>query len=320
MDKLLAGFGVANVDIQVLRAARGAWSENTKRALRSDLEIFGNWCVGNGFQVLPATAETVARFVESVARNRAPATVQRYVSNISTLHKAAGYAKPNDAAAVRLALQYMQRHKDCRQRQALGLTCEMRDQMITAGGDGLPDVRNRALLAVIYDAMLRGAELVALKVSDLSETEDGGATLLVRRSKTDQTGEGAEVYLTPNTLKLLRKWLEQARIKSGRIFRSIRPNGLLGQSLDVSQVSRIFKHMAHKAGFDKAVVGRLSAHSARIGATQDMIAADMSLAAVMQAGRWKTAAMVLRYGERLLAQRGGVARFARLNANQHASG
>lgn len=113
------------------------------------------------------------------------------------------------------------------------------------------------------------AELVALEVSDLSEPKDGGATLLVRRSKTDQTGEGAEVYLTPNTLKLLREWLEQARIRSGRIFRSIRPNGLLGRSLDVRQVSRIFKKMARQAGFDKEVVDCLSAHSARIGATQD---------------------------------------------------
>ncbi|MDE0509535.1 MAG: tyrosine-type recombinase/integrase [Gammaproteobacteria bacterium] len=320
MDRLLAGFGVAIVDIQALRAARGAWSENTKRALRSDLEIFGNWCVRNGLQVLPARAETVARFVESVARERAPATLKRYVSNISALHKASGYAKPSDAAAVRLVLQYMQRHKDCRQRQALGLTWEMRDRMIAATGGRLPDLRNRALLAVMYDAMLRGAELVALEVSDLSEPKDGGATLLVRRSKTDQTGEGTEVYLTPNTLKLLREWLEQARIRGGRIFRSIRPNGLLGRSLDVRQVSRIFKKMARQAGFDKEVVDSLSAHSARIGATQDMIASDFGLAAVMQAGRWKTASMVLRYGERLLVQRGGAARFARLKAKQHASG
>ncbi len=179
MDQLLAGFGVANGDIQALRATRGAWSENTKRALRSDLEIFGNWCVGNGLQVLPAKAETVARFVDSVAHNRAPATLKRYVSNIGALHKAAGYAKPSDAAVVRLALQYMQRHKDCRQRQALGrprrvavksvnsghkdcrqrqalgLTWEMRDRMIAATGGRLPDLRDRALLAVMCDAMLR---------------------------------------------------------------------------------------------------------------------------------------------------------------------
>ncbi len=71
MDQLLARFGVAHGDIRVLRAARGAWSENTKRALRSDLEIFGNWCVGHGFRVLPAKAETVTRFARLNAKQHA---------------------------------------------------------------------------------------------------------------------------------------------------------------------------------------------------------------------------------------------------------
>lgn len=320
MDWLLAGLGVANGDVQALRYARSAWSENTWRALRSDLRIFGKWCAGQGLRVLPTRAETVARFVESAARDKAPATVRRYVASIGALHKATGYANPNDAELVKLALQNMRYHKDCRQRQALGLTWEMRERMTAAAGDRPADLRDRALLTVAYDAMLRCSELVALEVADLSEAADGSATLLVRRSKTDQTGEGTEVYLTPHALKLLREWLGRSRIRDGRIFRSIRPNGLLGHSLDVSQVSRIFKEMARKAGFGNAVVDGLSGHSARVGAAQDMIASDMGLAAVMQAGRWKTAAMVLRYGERLLARRGGKARFARLGANQHASG
>ncbi len=320
MDRLLAGLGVANGDIQALRYARSAWSGNTRRALRSDLRIFGKWCAGQGLRVLPARAETVARFVESAARDKAPATVRRYVASIGALHRATGYANPSDAAVVKLALQHMQRQKNCRQRQALGLTWEMRERMTAAVGDRLADLRDRTLLAVAYDAMLRCSELVALNVADLSEAADGGATLLVRRSKTDQTGEGTEVYLTPHALDLLREWFERARIRDGRIFRSIRPNGLLGHSLDVSQVSRIFKEMARKAGYGKAVVDGLSGHSARVGAAQDMIASDIGLPAVMQAGRWKDAAMVLRYGERLLARRGGMARFARLGANQLASG
>ena len=320
MDQLLARFGAANVDIQVIRVARIAWSENTERALRSDLEIFGDWCVGRGLQVLPARTETIARFVNSAARDKAPATVRRYASSIGALHRAMGYANPNDAVAVKLALQHMQRHSGCRQKQALGLTWEMCGQMIAIAGDRPCDLRDRAVLAVMYDAMLRRAELVVLEVSDLSELDEGGATLLVRRSKTDQNGSGATTYLTPNTLKLLREWLKRAGIQNGRIFRSIRPNGLLGQSLDVSFVSRIFKEMARKAGFDKDVVDRISAHSTRVGATQDMIASNMGLAAVMQAGRWKTASMALRYGERLLAQRSGVARFAHLDNKSYAGG
>ena len=320
MERLLARFGAAHGDIRALRAARGAWSENTRRALRSDLKIFGNWCAGRGLRVLPAGAEAVARFVEAASVDKAPATVRRYVASIGALHRAAGYANPNDAPAVKLALQHMQRHRDCRQRQALGLTWDMREKMIAAAGDRLTDWRDRALLAVMYDAMLRRAELVALEVADLSEAADGGATLLVRRSKTDQAGAGAEVYLTPHTLQLLRAWLDRACIRMGRLFRSVHANGVPGESLDVSRVSRIVKGMARKAGLDEGTVRGLSAHSARVGATQDMIASDLGLAAVMQAGRWKTAAMALRYGERLLARRGGVARFARLGDGHRADG
>ena len=316
MRRLLAGFGAANADIQVLRAARGAWSENTERALRSDLKIFGNWCLERELRVLPAQAQTLARFVASAARDRAPATVRRYVSSVCALHRAAGYASPGDDAAVRLALQRMRRKKSCRQRQALGLTWELCQRMIEAAGNRLSDLRDRALLAVAYDAMLRCSELVALEVSDLSEAEEGGATLLVRRGKTDPAGSGAMLFLTPATVKLLRAWLDRARIRSGRIFRSVRPDGVSGKSLSGSRISRIFKEMARKAGLEARVVDGISSHSARVGATQDMIAADLGLAAVMQAGRWKTAAMALRYGERLLARRGGVARFARLQAGK----
>ena len=56
----------------------------------------------------------------------------------------------------------------------------------------------------------------------------------------------------------------------------------------------------------------LSGHSARVGAAQDMIASGIGLPAILQAGRWKTTAMVNRYGERVLARRSGAAQLARL--------
>lgn len=320
MEKLLTRFGVENVDAQVLRAACDAWSENTVRALRSDLKIFGNWCAGRELQMLPARAETVARFIESTTCDRAPATVLRYVSSVCVLHKTTAYANPGDSTVVRLALQRMRRGKNCRQRQALGLTWELCERMIEAAGNRLADLRDRALLAVAYDAMLRRSELVALEVSDLSETEEGRATLLVRRSKTDQTGNGAVLFLTATTLQLLREWLEQAQIQKGRLFRSVSLKGVPGESLDGSQIPRIIKEMARKANFEERDIERFSSHSPRVGATQDMIASDQGLAAVMQAGRWKTSTMAMRYGERLLAQRAGTVRFARLNGKNRTSG
>ena len=164
--------------------------------------------------------------------------------------------------------------------------------------------------------MLRRAELVAAGVADLDRDPAGSATLLVPRSKTDPTGRSATVYIASDTASLLAEWLRRSAITEGRIFRSLRKDGAVGERLHPSQVPRIFKSMARRAGLPKAVVDGLSGHSARVGATQDMIAAGIELPAILQAGRWKTAAMVSRYGERLLARRSAAAQLARLQGRE----
>ena len=115
-----------------------------------------------------------------------------------------------------------------------------------------------------------------------------------------------------DTVRLVRAWLARSGITEGRLFRSVAKSGQLGERLDPSQVPRIFKAMADRAGLPEALVQGLSGHSARVGAAQDMIAAGIELPAILQAGRWKSTAMVNRYGERLLARRSGAAQLARL--------
>ena len=75
----------------------------------------------------------------------------------------------------------------------------------------------------------------------------------------------------------------------------------LGEALDPSQIPRIYKAMARRAGLEPEALERLSGHSTRVGAAQDMIACGLELPAILQAGRWKSTAMVNRYGERLPA-------------------
>ena len=120
------------------------------------------------------------------------------------------------------------------------------------------------------------------------------------------------VYLARDSVALVRAWLARSAITDGRLFRSVAKSGRLGEGLDPSQVPRIFKAMAERAGLPETVVQGLSGHSARVGAAQDMIAAGIELPAILQAGRWKSTAMVNRYGERLLARRSGAAQLARL--------
>ena len=86
--------------------------------------------------------------------------------------------------------------------------------------------------------------------------------------------------------------------RQGPLFRSVRKGGRVGERLHPCQAPRIFKAMAREAGLPEAIVGGLSGHSARVGAAQDMIAAGIELPAIVHAGRWKSTAMVNRYGER----------------------
>ena len=289
-----------------------AFSANTARAVRSDLAIFSAWCAARGVQAVPAVPETVAAFVDAMAETRAPATVRRYVASIAVTHRVIGRAATLENPAVRLALKRMHRRRGRRQGQARGLTWPLRQKLIEAAGDRPIDLRNRALLAVAYDAMLRRSELTSLQVRDLLANARGDATLLVRRSKTDSEGRGAVAYLAKDTVALVRAWLDRSGITDGLLFRSVHKDGGIGKRLDPSQVPRIFKAMARRAGLPAELVDGLSGHSTRVGAAQDMIAAGIELPAILQAGRWKSPAMVNRYGERLLARKSGAAQLARL--------
>ena len=288
-----------------------AFSRNTKRALKADLRLFLAWCREHGAPPLPASGKAVVSFIDEMAGSRAPATVRRYVSSIATLHKALRLVNPGDSTTVKLALQRMYRTRGRRQTQAKGLTWRLRNRLIRAAGGRLIDARNRALLAVAYDTLLRRSELVSLDVSDLVEESDGSATLLVRTSKTDPEGTGAMLFLARDTLMFVKVWLTRSGITEGRLFRSVRKDDRLGRKLDPSQVPRIYKTMALHAGFPADAVVALAGHSTRVGPVQDMIACGIELPAILQAGRWKSARMVQRYGERLLARRGGAAQLAK---------
>ena len=312
--ELLAGVdGAAEVGDRLdacFEAARGAFSYNTQRALRADVEIFAIWCRQHVLEAVPASAATVVAFIDDMARVKAPSTVRRYVSSIATLHKALGQANPLESASVRFALQRMHRLLGRRQAQVQGLTWPLRNRLLEAAGDRLIDARNRALLAVAYDTLLRRSELVSLEVSDLLEEIDGSATLLVRSGKTDAEGRGAMLYLARDTVRMVRRWLELGGVGGGPMFRSVRKAGSVGGKLDASQVPRIYKAMARLAGLPGDIVDSLAGHSTRVGPVQDMIACGIELPAILQSGRWKTTRMVQRYGERLLARRSGAAQLA----------
>ncbi len=290
------------------RAARGAFARNTEKARRADTKVFADWCIAAGRLSLPASPATVAAFLEDQAANKAVATVRRYAASIAHVHRAAGAADPVASELVRLTLRRIAREKGTRAKQADALTRRSVDRMLDACPTTLQGLRDAALLAVAYDSACRRSEVVALVVEDLSLEDDGAGSALIRRSKTDQEGTGRTVYLAPDTVVRVRAWLEAAAITSGSIFRSIRKGGRVADPLSSDAVAVIFKSMARRVGIDAANV---SGHSTRVGVAQDAAVLGCSLPEIMQAGGWKSPAMVARYSEKVGVRFGAAAKLAR---------
>ena len=58
----------------------------------------------------------------------------------------------------------------------------------------------------------------------------------------------------------------------------------LAESLNAGSIAPIFKRVAQWIGLPERFVDRVSGHSTRVGATQDLSALDIDLAAITQAG------------------------------------
>ena len=147
-----------------------------------------------------------------------------------------------------------------------------------------------------------------MQVDDLTVKLDGSGTILVRKSKTDQFGAGRLAYLSAEALTHLQRWLDAANLNTGPMFRGIRGTQLMPDALHPYSVARVLKDLARDAGLAKALIGKLSGHSMRVGAAQDMAAAGIDLGAIMHAGGWKSPDMVMRYIEHMEVGKSGMAR------------
>ena len=108
---------------------------------------------------------------------------------------------------------------------------------------------------------------------------------------------GRLAYVSPETLEHLRAWLSEAKIDVGYIFRAVRNQRAGQRQLHPFVVNRILKQAATAAELSSHEIERLSGHSMRVGAAQDMIVSGLSILPIMQAGGWRSMNAVGRYVE-----------------------
>jgi integrase len=288
--------------------AEGAYSHNTLRAQKADGAIFQAFCESRDESYLPASPKTIRAFIEDRAKaGKKPATIKRYVATIARVHVAAGLLNPCSSEAVRLGLKKMGRETSARQEQAHPLGWKDIKEFIDGAGEGLRADRERAMLCVAYETLARRGELVALEIKDIDFHPDGTGLALIRRGKTDTEGQGRSAYLSRETVRWLKLWLEQAGIDDKAVFRRLIGKNQVGGPLNPGSIAPIFKRVAQWIGMPERFVDQVSGHSTRVGATQDLAALDIDLAAITQAGGWKSTRMPLQYAERINAARSGMA-------------
>jgi integrase len=291
--------------------AEGAYSANTLRAQKADGAIFQAFCESRGEPYLPAEPKAIRAFIDDrVKAGKKPATVKRYVATIARVHIAAGLLNPCSSEAVRLGLKKMGRVTSARQDQAHPLGWKDIKEFIESAGEGLRADRERAMLCVAYETLARRGELVALEVRDIDFHPNGTGQALIRRGKTDAEGQGRVAYLSQETVKWVKVWLEHSGVTEGSVFRRLIGKTQIGGRLNSGSIAPIFKRVAQWIGMPERTVGRISGHSTRVGATQDLAALDIDLAAITHAGGWRSTRMPLQYAEKINAARSGMARAA----------
>jgi len=249
----------------------------TRRAYASDWRRFTAWCAGHALDPLPATPGAVAAFLAAEAgQGRTPSTLGRRLAAIRAAHLRAGHEPPSTNEGVRATLRGIRRTVGAAPAKKAPATADVVRRMVDACDvTTLAGLRDRALLLLGFGGAFRRSELVALDVLDLEEVA-GGLRVRVRRSKTDQEGQGAVVPVRRGAaedgrycpVRAVQAWLRAAGIAEGPVFRPLWRGGPARAArpratrLSDGSVAAIVKAYAERVGADPA---RFAAHSLRAG-------------------------------------------------------
>jgi site-specific recombinase XerD len=274
-------------------------AKNTVRSYKSDCADFEAWCRTRKLAHLPATPATVALYLAHLAdAGRKVSTITRRISAISQAHQLAGHDTPTTGIDVRATMAGIRReHGTAQTAKAPVLPDDLRTMVALQPHSAL-GARNRALLLIGWASASRRSELVSLDVRDV-EVTSAGLRIMLRRSKTDQEGEGRVVGIPRGRasetcpVRALEAWLAQSGVREGPLFRPLNRWGHIGRArLSDMAVFRLVKTAAEAAGLDPK---RYAGHSLRAGLATSAAIAGKSERAIMDQTGHKSVKVARRY-------------------------
>ncbi|MFD2648772.1 tyrosine-type recombinase/integrase [Devosia albogilva] len=281
-----------------LQRLEGAYSDHTLRAYRSGFVAFSSWCRRRRRPALPASPETVAAYLDEESARLKPATLKQRLCAIRKIHQLSDLKDPTAHPDVELAMRRARRAQPTRPKQALGITATLRDQLLAACADDLMGLRDKVLVSVGFDTLCRRGELVSISIEDLTRTGQGRYTVLVRRAKNDPEGTGRIAHLSTQSTALIDSWLDKLGTERGPLLRPVYRRRVPALHLTPATVSRILKRITARA-VEVNVSKKVSGHSLRVGAAQQLTLDGKGILQIMRAGGWRSMNVVARYVENI---------------------
>ena len=292
---------IKSLELETLRNLKNSKSANTLRAYKADFKDFSAFCAKNGLSSMPTEPKILSLYLTYLSATSKFSTLKRRIASISVIHKIKGHYLDTKHPIIMENLHGIKRVKGTNQKSKkpilindLKLIINVIDKYLNYCRlpelEGWKHIRNKirdkAIILVGFSGGFRRSELVNIDYDDI-EFVNEGVKIFIKRSKTDQSGEGmikAIPYFDNKTfcpVLALKHWIDNCEIKSGKIF-----------DISDKSVALIIKKYASLAGLD---ANKYGGHSLRSGFATSAAESGAEERNIMAMTGHKTTQMVRRY-------------------------
>ncbi len=287
---------------ETLNNLKSSKANNTLRAYKSDFKDFGIFCSKHGFNSMPTEPKVVSLYLTHLSNKSKISTLRRRLVSIGVVHKLKGHYLDTKHPVIIENLMGIKRKKGSIQLGKKPILINHLKQIINVIDDQkiekIKKLRNRTLILIGFGGGFRRTELISIDCEDL-DFVDEGLKITLRKSKTDQYGEGLvkglpyfnnEKYCPVTSLK---NWINLSKIKTGPIFRRFVKGSILTEHrLTDQSVVLIIKECLKLAGIENK---NFSGHSLRSGFATVAAESGADERSIMAMTGHKTTQMVRRY-------------------------
>jgi site-specific recombinase XerD len=278
-------------------------ASNTVRAYKSDFSDFGLFCAQNGFKSLPSEPKVVSLYLTHLSTKDAKmSTLKRRLVSIGVIHKLKGHYLDTKHPAIIENIMGIKRRKGTFQKAKKPILISSLKKIINVidqqKKEEIKKLRDRSIILIGFSGGFRRNEIVSLDYDDLDFVPEG-LKLSIRRSKTDQFGEGftkALPYFDSSQycpVVSLKKLLDLSKIRSGPVFRRFSKGSKLSENRLTDQtVALLIKEYLNLAGIDSK---NFSGHSLRSGFATSAAESGVEERNIMAMTGHKSTEMVRRY-------------------------